>query len=125
MEIVVEPWKKLIIHEVVEYAFEDFMKLLISQSRAVAGGSPAINWSNGIVFNFSTFPDTDSVIKEKLQGVIHWANLMFALKERYESQYRQGTDYVNLVNASQNDTFVQLADVLKKNTKFAGGQRHR
>lgn len=118
MEIVIEPWKKLVVHEVIEYTFEDFMKILISQSRALAGGSPAINWTNGIIFTFAIFPDTDAVIKEKLQGTIHWSNVMFALKEKYEPQYRQDTNYVNLINASQNQIFVQLADVLKKNSKF-------
>lgn len=118
MEVVIEPWKKLIIHEVIEYTFEDFMKILIAQSRVAAAGTPAINWTNGIIFSFGAFPDTDSVVREKLQGTIHWSTVMFAVKEKYEPQYHQDTNYVNLINASHNQIFVQLADVLKEKTKF-------
>jgi hypothetical protein len=117
-EIVIEPWKRLVIHEVIEYSFDDFMKLLISQSRAVAGGTPATNWANGIIFHFGGFPDTDSVMQEKLHGVIHWSSVMFAVKETYEPQYRQDSNYVNLINASHNQVFVELANVLKQRTKF-------
>lgn len=118
MEIVIEPWKKLVIHEVIEYVFEDFMKLLTSQSRALAGGTPTINWTNGIVFTFAPFPDTDTVVKEKLQGTINWSNVIFAVKEKYEPQYRQDINYVNLIDASHNQIFVLVAEQLKKQSKF-------
>ena len=45
MEIVVEPWRKLIIHELLEYKFEDLAKLVATQSVQQGGTAiPTISW---------------------------------------------------------------------------------
>lgn len=113
MEISVEPWKKLVVHEVIEYGFEDLMRIVLSQSRAAGGGIASMNWCNGLVFQHGTFPDTESVVQEKLKGTIHYSSVVFARKDKFERQIVKESGTLNLVDVSANPIFFQLTDALK------------
>ena len=108
--------EKLVVHEVIEYSFDDLVRLLLSQARA-AGGISSINWCNGMVFQHSAFPDTESFVLEKLKGIIHYSSVVFAPKERFERQVVRDAGTLNLVDVSANAIFQQLTDMLKKNTR--------
>ena len=56
MEISIEPWKKLVIHEVIEYNFEDWVKQIAFSTRSSGGAIPTMQWTNGIVFSPANFP---------------------------------------------------------------------
>lgn len=114
MEVVIEPWKKLVVHEVIEYSFEDLARIVLSQARAVGGGIASMNWCNGVVFQHSAFPDTESVVQEKLRGVVHYSSVVFAAKEKFERQVVKDAGTLNLVDVSANAIFRQLTDVLKR-----------
>ncbi|MEW5839565.1 hypothetical protein [Nitrososphaera sp.] len=112
MQVIVEPWKKLIVHEVIEYGFDDLVRLVLSQARAAGGGISSMNWCNGIVFQHTTFPDTDSVVQEKLKGTIHYSSVVFARKDKFERQVVRENGTLNLVDVSANSIFRELAQVL-------------
>lgn len=114
MEVTIEPWKKLVVHEVIEYNFEDLVKIALSQARAAGGGISSMNWCNGMVFQHTAFPDTDSTVQEKLKGIIHYSSVVFAKKEKFERQVVKDTGTLNLVDVSANSIFRELAEVLKK-----------
>lgn len=114
MEVTIEPWKKLIVHEVIEYAFDDLVRIVLSQSRAAGGGISSMSWCNGIVFQHTVFPDTDAVVQEKLKGTIHYSSVVFAVKEKFERQIVKDAGTLNLVDVSANAIFRELAEVLKK-----------
>ncbi|HXG73414.1 MAG: hypothetical protein QW177_00470 [Candidatus Nitrosotenuis sp.] len=114
MEIIIEPWKRLVIHEVIEYNFEDWMSQIAFSSKTAGGAIPAINWANGIVFQSFNFPDTNSIIDEKLKGILHWSSVMFAIKEKYEKQIIKDNATINLIDVSVNEVFRKLAEKLKE-----------
>ncbi|HEU4984174.1 MAG TPA: hypothetical protein VFT58_00925 [Nitrososphaera sp.] len=113
MEISIEPWKKLVVHEVIEYGFEDLVRIVLSQSRAAGGGIASMNWCNGLVFQHATFPDTESVVQEKLKGTIHYSSVVFARKDKFERQVVKENGTLNLVDVSANPIFFQLTETLK------------
>jgi hypothetical protein len=117
LEVIVEPWKKLVIHEVIEYQFDDLVRIVMSQVRAAGGGISSMNWCNGIVFQHTVFQDTDSVVQEKLKGIIHYSSVVFAAKEKFERQVVRDAGTLNLVDVSANAIFRELAGVLKKNAR--------
>ena len=92
MEISVEPWKKLVIHEVIEYDFEDWVKQIAFSTRSSGGAIPTMQWTNGIVFSPSNFPTTNATIEEQLKGILHWASVSFAIKEKFEKQIVKETE---------------------------------
>lgn len=118
MEIVIEPWKKLIIHEVIEYNFDEWVTQIAFSSKTAGGGIPTINWANGIVFQSFNFPDTNGIVDEKLKGILHWSSVMFAIKEKFEKQIIKDNATINLIDVSVNDVFQGLAEKLKAHSKY-------
>ncbi|WKT57661.1 hypothetical protein QVH35_10060 [Candidatus Nitrosotenuis chungbukensis] len=117
MEITIEPWKKLVIHEVIEYNFDDWVTQIAFGSKTGGGAIPSINWVNGIVFQSFNFPDTNIIVEEKLKGVLHWSSVMFAVKEKYEKQIIKDNATINLVDVSVNGIFKEAFRAAKKPLK--------
>jgi hypothetical protein len=122
MEIVVEPWKKLIIHELLEYKFEDLAKLVATQSVQQGGTAiPTISWAEGVAFLISPFPDeSEVIIEEKLKGIIHYNTVLFALKPSFEAEiFMRGSQVrINLIDVGTNEIFKLLAQTLKLHAKM-------
>ena len=119
-EIVIEPYKKIVIHEVIEYRFDDYVDLVLTGARAAGGTTiPIIQWCNGIVFQVVPFNlNSEKVIEQQLEGVVHYGTVSFALKERYEPEVRLALGTLRMVNASANSNFIAIADMLKQRSKF-------
>ncbi len=119
-EIVIEPYKRIVIHEAIEYRFDDYVELVLTGARAAGGTTiPLIQWCNGIVFQVVPFnPSSEKVIEQQLEGVVHYSTVSFALKEKYEPEVRLALGTLRLVNAGANPSFVALADMLKQRSKF-------
>ena len=118
MEISIEPWKKLVVHEVVEYTFDDFVYQTIESAQATGTGIRNLNWACGVAFQAHVFPDTDAIIQEKLNGTIHYASVTFAIKEKFEKQVIKDNATINFVDASINEIFNELATKLKEQSKY-------
>lgn len=118
MEIVIDPWKKLVIHELTEYGFEDLLRVMAATARAVGGGIVSLNWANGIAFQIMPFPQSEAIVEESLKGIIHYSNILFALKDKFEKEIRKDYGTFLMADTSSNEHFMQLSSVLKKNSKF-------
>ena len=118
MEISIEPWKKLVVHEVVEYTFDDFVYQTMESAQATGTGIRILNWASGVAFQAHVFPDTDAIIQEKLNGTIHYASVTFAIKEKFEKQVIKDNATINFVDASINEIFNELATKLKEQSKY-------
>lgn len=118
MEITIEPWNQLIIHEVLELRFEDWITQIIASARSAGGGIPTIFWAGGVSFHFTTFPDTDTIVQEKLKGRIHYSSVTFAIKEKFEKQIIREGGAVNFTDVSHNEIFSKLTDKLRSQSKF-------
>ncbi|MDG6907240.1 MAG: hypothetical protein JRN20_15810 [Nitrososphaerota archaeon] len=122
MDIVVEPWQKLVIHELLEYKFEDLAKLVATQSVQQGGTAiPTISWAEGVAFLISPFPDeSEVIIEEKLKGIIHYNTVLFALKLTFEAEiFMRGSQIrINLIDVGTNEIFKLLAQTLKSHAKI-------
>ncbi len=122
LEIIVEPWKKLIIHELLEYKFEDLAKLVATQSVQQGGTAiPTISWAEGVAFLISPFPDeSEVIIEEKLKGIIHYNTVLFALKKNFEAEiFMRGHEIrINLIDVGTNEIFKLLARKLVEHAKL-------
>lgn len=118
LDITIEPWNQLVIHEVLELRFEDWITQIIASARSAGGGIPTIFWAGGVAFHFATFPDTDTIVQEKLKGRIHYSSVTFAIKEKFEKQIIREGGAVNFTDVSHNDIFSKLTDKLRSQSKF-------
>ncbi|CUR52529.1 conserved protein of unknown function [Nitrosotalea devaniterrae] len=121
MEIIIEPWNQLVIHEVLELRFEDWITQIIASARSAGGGIPTIFWAGGVSFHFATFPDTDTIVQEKLKGRIHYSSVTFAIKEKFEKQITRESGAVNFTDVSHNEIFSKLTEKLRSQSKFQNG----
>ena len=118
MEIIIEPWKELVIHEVLELKLDEWVTQIIASARSAGGGIPTIFWAGGLAFHFATFPDTETIVQEKLKGRIHYSSVTFAIKEKFEKQVVREGGTVNFTDVSHNEIFSKLADNLRSQSKF-------
>lgn len=118
MEIRFEPWKEIVVHEVIERKFDDWVNVIINNLKTGGGGIPSLNWAGGIVFQAAPFSPSEKVVEEQLKGIVHYSNVIFAIKERYEQTVRKEQWSINLSDVSHNPIFVKLAEELKKQSKF-------
>jgi len=119
LEISTEQWKKLIIHEIIEYKFDDWVKQIAFSSRTSGGAIPTMQWAEGVAFSPVSFPTTDVVMEEQLKGILHWSSVSFAVKEKFENQIVRENATINLVDVSVNEIFKKLAAELKKQSKYS------
>ena len=122
MDITIEPWKKLIIHEIIEYQFDDWVKQIAFSTRSSGGGIPTMQWTNGIVFASSSLPTTNATVEEQLKGVLHWSSVSFAIKEKFEKQIVKENATINLVDVSVNEIFNKLSVELKPQSKYTNSE---
>jgi len=118
LEIIIEPWKELVIHEVLELKFDEWITQIIASARSAGGGIPTIFWAGGLAFHFATFPDTETIVQEKLKGRIHYSSVTFAIKEKFEKQVIREGGAVNFTDVTHNEIFSKLAEKLRIQSKF-------
>ena len=118
-EIVIEPYRKIVIHEVIELDFNDLIDHMIHQTNSVGGATiPMLPWCNGVAFQIQPFnPNSEEITKESLKGTIHYASVMFAIKEVFEREMIRPSGTVLLLNQGANANFVALAGTLKTQTE--------
>jgi hypothetical protein len=117
VEFEYRPWKKIIIHELVEYPL-DFFIMQASENVSKGGTGRPILWSNGIVLTSYIMQPTEDVVKDQLQGILHWVTLSFGHMEQYQSEFRtKDRIRVPVVNVSNHKIFGPLSKWLKKTIK--------
>ncbi len=119
MDISIKIWEKLVIHEIIEYKFDDWVKQIAFSSRTSGGAIPTMQWADGIAFSPVNFPTTNVVMEEQLKGILHWSSISFAIKDKFENQIVRENATINLVDVSVNEIFRKLAVELKKQSKYS------
>ncbi|MCK4482270.1 hypothetical protein KAU55_03525 [Candidatus Bathyarchaeota archaeon] len=119
MEVVYQPWKKIVMHEIVKYALDDLVKL---QSLGVEPGglADALLWAGGIVFSSSTMLETKDVIKEKLEGVVHWSSVEWALMPEYKEVIiiKETNVKIPIISVSAHPIYTAVSEWLKEHKEL-------
>jgi hypothetical protein len=84
VKITFKPWEELMIHESIHYSLEDLVKLCSIGVQPGALGPP-LRWAEGVVFLTQPMPPTNEVVKESLDGRIHWNSVSWALMPAYKN----------------------------------------
>jgi hypothetical protein len=118
VKITYTPYTEIVVHEVVEQDNQSFFEDMVRQTLAgQAHAEPSVNWVDGIAFVISPMPPTEDIVKENLNGRIHYAAVLFT-KVDYRNQIvvRLGNqDYnVRLRKAGDNPRMTELSDFLKR-----------
>jgi hypothetical protein len=114
IEVEYQPRKKIIIHEIMKVNIDE---LIASQALGAHIGDvvPPLFWVDGILLKFIGIAQTEAVVREMLEGNVHWDNVVFALMPRYERQKELGNNIiVPIIDVSANNAFKKVAKFLKE-----------
>jgi len=117
VEIEYLPYQKIIVHEVRRMDIADLLSFAAAQAEAAkTGGTPVVNWVDGIAFVAGEFIPSPQTIEETLKGRIHYSVVMFS-ETSFQPEKRvtwNGRDYsIRLARGDSNPNFVGLAKFLK------------
>jgi len=115
VEFEYQPWKKIIIHEVVKLPLQHFLSThSLGQPQGTVGAP--IAWVDGLIFDKVGFRDTDDIIKEKLEGRIHWTSLNYGIMEDYQQEFKvEGSIRIPVMDVGDNKVFKKMANWIKEN----------
>jgi len=124
--------KELVVHDVIEYDFDDLLQEFIDEetSKVAAGGSIwVLTWADGVAMLVSMFGSpSQRVIEDQENGKQHFSRVMFAIKEKFEKTIQEADQtrvetgrfprIVNLIDQSEIPLYRDLAGELKKYSKW-------
>ena len=112
MKITYKPAEELIILEMVEYSLD---KLAETGALIQDAGRPVIlNWAEGIVFHHMPLPfNTKELLKERQQGRIYWASVIYAPLHEYRPTLKIGPRDIPIVT-TPNPLLIQAAKWIKE-----------
>lgn len=117
------PDEEVIIHRIVEADRDTFFRHHLTQALAQHNPQqaffdpPPVPWVNGIAMSVGYFPDTEEVVKAKLQGKMHIGIIVFArieTKEPYKTTIGRESIQVQLVEGNNDPLMVEIADFLRE-----------
>ena len=118
VEVEYVPYQKIVIHEVIEQDnktfFEDIVRHALAQP---VQAEPSVNWVDGFAFLIVPFAPTEDIVRENLNGKIHYSTVVFTRMEfRPQISVPLGTQTYNarLRKADNNRNFVDLANFLNR-----------
>ena len=115
VKVTFKPWEEVIIHESIYYSLQDLIRLC-SIGVGPGGLAHPLRWAEGVVFRFSAMPPTDEVVRETLQGKIHWNVVEWALMPKYKDviPIRDINAKIPIINVTPTTALRDVAKVLKK-----------
>ena len=73
------PYREIVIHEVIEQESQVLFEDMVRQALASpVHAEPTVNWVDGVAFVVAPMPPTEDIVKESLEGKLHYASVMFA-----------------------------------------------
>jgi hypothetical protein len=112
MKITYKPAEELVILEMVEYSLE---KLAQTGALLMDAGHPMVlNWAEGVAFHHVPLPfNTKELLKERKQGRIYWASVIYAEMPEYRAALKVGARDIPVV-ATPNPLLQRVAAWMKE-----------
>jgi hypothetical protein len=116
VKVTIKPWQEIVIHEVIQHDIKSFLKLraLGLQSRELA---PPLMWAEGVLFARAPMPQTSDVIKEQLQGVIHFSSFEFAVMPKYQNELKWEGVSIPVMDVSDTEGLREVAKKISTSVK--------
>jgi hypothetical protein len=118
VKVTFKPWDEIVIHEEIQLSYEDLVKRM-SLGVQPGGLAPPLRWAAGVLFVNEGMPATDEIVREQLQGKIHWSVVTWALMPEYKNviPIQDISAKIPVINVSDNKILVEVAGALKATIK--------
>ncbi len=78
VKISAAPIKEIVVHEFIDVPMDDLLR-----SRITPSGTFPLYWCGGILFTFNSMPWTRDIVKDYLEGKVHWTEVQYTVMEKY------------------------------------------
>lgn len=118
VKVTFKPWEEVIIHEEVAYSLDDLIKLNCIGVQP-GGLAKPLRWAEGVIFRFAGMPPKDEVVREQLEGKIHWSLVEWALMPEYKNVIviHDINAKIPVINVSGTANLCEIAKALKEKAK--------
>ena len=119
VKITYQPWNEVVIHQAVKHEPNELFELVIRHAltAGVVGVPPVVTWAEGVVFLISPFSESEKEAEDKIKGILHLAEVNFALVPEYRSKVQiniEGNQQaVRLQRVDNNPILADVARFLK------------
>ena len=110
-----QPITEIIIHELVKVNnIEDFLSIK-TNNVPLGTAAPPARWADGILYEPQGFPPTPEIIKDQLEGKLHFAAVEYTEMKEYKPYLKNSNNNVLLpiIDMSHNDITKQITQWLK------------
>lgn len=118
VKITFAPTEEIVVHDVIELPLDDMLR-----GRVTPAGIMPLYWCNGILFNFSSMPMTEEVVRDYVRGKLHWIEVQFTKFPQYrpilslnDDEYKQQVN-VRVIDTSVSPVHQELTKWIKTNVK--------
>jgi len=121
--------EKVIVHDVLEYTFEDLLLEFVAEEEAGRLSSEGVGmgpitlrklvWADGVVIWDTPYTNVYSEFPgDEARGIKHVASVVFALKPKFEKRVIRGQVTVNFLDQTEIPTYSEMAYQLKGWSKW-------
>lgn len=108
------PIKEVVVHENIMVPMDDLLR-----SRVTPAGNMPLYWCGGVLFTFSSMPWTRDIVKDYLEGKIHWVEVQYSRMDKYnpvlelkDENYTQ-SQKIRIIDTSASSIHVEVSKWLK------------
>ena len=117
--------QKAIVHDTLEYEFEELMQEFVADEEAQTG--PKIRvliWAQGMVMWITDFArPTSQIVDDEVNGILHFQRVTYAIKEKFEKRLVRGNVTINLLDQEEQPLYRDLAKKLKERSQWLKDDR--
>ena len=113
-----KPWEEIVVHESIQHTLDNLVTI---HSMGVPAGQLGrrLLWTEGVAFSHTGMPPTEDIIKENLQGRVHWSSVEWALMPDFKPfiEIPQTKVKIPILNVSTNEVLSAVATWLKRSAR--------
>lgn len=79
VNIIYEPLHTLVVHDVSKIPMDDLLR-----ERVTPSATMPLYWCNGVLFSFASPPMADSLLKDYIDGKVHWMEVHYTEMKDYK-----------------------------------------
>jgi hypothetical protein len=118
-KITYSPINEIVVHEIIELDRDDLFR-----ERVTPAGNMPLYWCDGLLYSFSSPPMTRDIMKDYLEGKIHWMEVHFTkmydyvpLIELNDDQYK-ATLKIRVIDTSKSELHKDFVKWIRKQAKL-------
>ncbi len=121
VKITYNPVKELVVTEVIKYDnVAEWEEMLLPVLRS--GQQVMLRWANGVLFNYNSYPVSETTMKDRLEGILYIDAVFYAFMPTYQPHKTLeppggGTFTYGITDVSRTSNLVELVKWIKEYDK--------